>query len=213
MSRSGLRSVVESQRLNALLAWLIVVLIGAAGATELASGTIVRGTFALAAFGLAVVPPVAFRSLEAMLPWEVLGLAALPVFSQSLLVGETVGGVTFTGRLTTYFGVAGIALVIAVELDVFTPVRMNEPFAVLFVTITTMAAAGIWAVARWLSDQMLGTRFLLDGRPEEVIETALMWDFVAATMAGVGAGVLFVVYFRRRANVQVRLPEDVEVML
>jgi hypothetical protein len=39
---------------------------------------------------------------------------------------------------------------------------------------------------------------LLDGRPEAVIEAELMWDFVAATLAGLLAGLLFEYYFRRR---------------
>ena len=53
------------------------------------------------------------------------------------------------------------------------------------------------------------TRYLLDGRPEHVVETALMWDFVAATVAGVVAGLLFEYYFRRRARGADRT--DVEV--
>jgi cyanophycinase-like exopeptidase len=37
-----------------------------------------------------------------------------------------------------------------------------------------------------------------------------MWDFVAATGAGVLAGVVFDRYFRRRARVERRLPDEVE---
>jgi hypothetical protein len=35
-----------------------------------------------------------------------------------------------------------------------------------------------------------------------------MWDFVAATVAGVFAGVLFEYYFRRRARLRRRIPES-----
>lgn len=125
-----------------------------------------------------------------------------------LVVGQTVGGVTLTGRVTTYVAVAAAALILAVELDVFTPVRMTHTFAVLFVVVTTVATAGLWAEARWLSDTLLGTQVLLDGRPEHVIEEALMWDFVAATVAGVVAGVCFEHYFRRFANETPRYPID-----
>lgn len=209
MPESGLRSVVEDRRINAVLAWIAVGVLAVTGITETMTGSPVRGLFAFTAAGIAAIPPIAFRAPEAMLPWEVLGLAALPALSQAFLVGETVGGVTLTGRITAYIGVASVALVIAVEADVFTSVRMNESFAVLFVTVTTIATAGVWAVVRWLSDRLLGTAFLLNGRPEAVIETALMWDFVAATVAGIGAGVLFVVYFRRRRSTTVAL-DDVE---
>ncbi len=114
---------------------------------------------------------------------------------------------SFTGRVSTYLAVAAIALIVAVELDVFTPVRMNHSFAVFFVVIATMAAAGVWAVVQWLSDLYLGTRLLLNGRPEHVVEAGLMWDFVAATVAGIGAGVVFAYYVRRQAGTS-RVPEE-----
>ena len=78
----------------------------------------------------------------------------------------------------------------------------------LFVVITTMAAAGLWAVGQWLSDLYLGTGFLLGRGTEEEVEAALMWDFVAATVAGLAAGVLFEFYFRRRARIDDRLPRQ-----
>jgi hypothetical protein len=78
----------------------------------------------------------------------------------------------------------------------------------VFVAIATVATAGLWAEMRWLSDILFGTSLMLDGRPEHVIETALMWDFVAATVAGVVAGVLFELYFRRYADTTPRYPVD-----
>jgi hypothetical protein len=116
--------------------------------------------------------------------------------------------VTLTGRITTYVAVAAAALILAVQLDVFTPVRMTHSFAVLFVVVATVATAGLWAEVRWLSDTLFGTRFLLDGRPEHVIETRLMWDFVAATVAGLAAGVVFEFYFRRFADATPRYPPE-----
>jgi hypothetical protein len=110
--------------------------------------------------------------------------------------------------LTTYLAVAAVALVIAVELDAFTAVRMNRAFALLFVVVATAAAAGVWAVVQWVSDLYLGTSLLLDGRPEEVVETELMWDFVAATATGVLAGLLFEYYFRRRARTGARVGRE-----
>ena len=199
MTQSGLRSVVKDRRANAVIGWAILAFIAVSGAIELVSGEQVWGALVLALVAIAVVPPVAFRNATAMLPWEVFALAALPAIGRTLIVGETVGGVTFTGRVTTYLAVAAVALIVAVEVNVFTPVRMTHSFAVFFVTIATMAAAGVWAVVRYFSDSFLGTRHMLDGRSEHVIETALMWDFVAATVAGVLAGLLFEYYFRRRA--------------
>ncbi|KTG08548.1 hypothetical protein AUR64_17890 [Haloprofundus marisrubri] len=208
MDRSGLSDVVENERTNAAIGWFFVAVFVAAGVGELLTGELVQAGFVLATAGLAVVPAVAYRNPRAMLPWEVLALAVLPVLGQAFVGGQTIDGVTLSGRVVRYFAVAAVALVVAVELDVFTPVRMNYSFAVLFVAVTTMAAAGVWAVVQWLSDLYLGTEFLL-GRPDEIAHTALMWDFVAATLAGVGAGLLFEFYFRRRAHARERLPAAV----
>ncbi|KAB1188027.1 MULTISPECIES: hypothetical protein [Haloferax] len=209
-TQSGLRRFVRSKRLNAALAWLFVGFLAAvATGSVVANGDLVWGGFAGIVAILTVVPALAFRDAQAMLPWEVVALASFPLVARVLVRGQTIGGLTFSGRVSTYLAVAAVALIIAVELDVFTPVRMNHSFAVFFVVIATMAAAGVWAVVQWLSDLYLGTRLLLNGRPEEVIETALMWDFVAATVAGLVAGLVFEYYFRRRAEPKQRLPTEV----
>ena len=211
MKASGLHHVVEDHRYNAGLGWLVLGFTAAVAAGELVGGEVVWGVFVLLVVALALVPPVAFREATAMLPWEVLLLAALPAVGRALFAGGSVAGVTFTGRVTTYLAVATVALIVAVEVDVFTPVRMSHGFAVFFVTVATMAAAGVWAVLRFASDSLLGTTFLLNGRPEEVVERALMLDFVAATVAGLAAGLLFEFYFRRRSRAEDRVPVEVPV--
>lgn len=209
MSRSTLRDVVEQERVNATISWAIVAFLLATALGTILGGDPVWGAFVVSVAGLAVVPAVTTRNATAMLPWEVLLLAALPALGRTLVVGETIAGLTLSGRIATFLAVAAVALVVAVELDVFTPVRMNEPFAVVFVSMTTTAAAGVWALARFLTDSFLGTQLLLDGRPERVVETALMWDFVAASAIGLLAGVLFELYFRRRASTETRVPPEV----
>ncbi|MFB6303643.1 MAG: hypothetical protein ABEH47_00630 [Haloferacaceae archaeon] len=203
---SGLHGVLERRRLNAVLGWVLVSVLVLTAAVDAFQGDYLWTGFALAVALVMVVPAVAFRNPEAMLPVEVLALAALPVVVRALVAGETVGGRTLTGRVTTYLAVAAVALVVAVEIDVFTPVRMTESFAVAFVAVTTTATAGVWALFQWIVDVTLGTSFLLDGRPEAVIERALMLDFLAATVAGVAAGVLFSLYFRRRNGGYDRVP-------
>lgn len=205
MHPSGLRNVVEKERGNAVVGWALVGFLLAVAGSQLVMGEVLWSLFILAVATLAVVPAAAYRTPYRMLPWEVLAIASLPAVGRALVAGQTIGQVTLTGRMTTYLAVAAVALIIAVEVDVFTPVRMNYSFAVLFVVITTMAAAGVWAVAQWLSDIYLGTGFF-DG-PEKAVETALMWDFVAATVAGLAAGVIFEFYFRRRAHLQDRMPK------
>jgi hypothetical protein len=209
MSRTTLRDVVERRRVNAAVGWVIVAILLVAAVGALFTDDPVWGVFVLAVAVLAVVPPAATRHPTAMLPWEVLGLAALPAVGRTLIVGEQFAGITLTGRIATFLAVAAVALVVTVELDAFTTVRMTESFAVVFVGLTTTAAAGVWALARYLADTLLGTQLLLDGRPLHDVETALMWDFVAATLVGLLAGVVFTLYFRRRHPATDRLPAEV----
>ena len=208
MPKTGLSAVIVDRRINAVLAWLVVGVLVVTAVAAAAAGQVLWAGFSLVVALLGVLPGIAYRGFDAMLPWEVLVLAAVPVAGRFLVAGQTILGFTFTGRIATYLAVAAIALIVAVELDLFTDVVMNHSFAVFFVVITTMAAAGVWAVVQWLSDLSLGTSFLLDGRPEEVIETTLMWDFVAATVAGILAGIVFEYYFRRHARVASRLPSE-----
>ena len=204
-----MRDAVERERANAVLSWLVVGTLIVAAVGAVIEGSPVWGLFVGAVAVLAVVPPVVTRRPTAMLPWEVLVVAALPAFGRTLVLGEIVRGVPLTGRITTFVAVAAVALIVAVELDTFTTVRMTEPFAVGFTAVTTTAAAGVWALARYGADVLFGTQLLLDGRPEAVVELALMWDFVAATVAGLVAGIVFEYYFRRRARARDRVPAEV----
>ena len=204
--RGRLAGIVETERRNAALAWVLVAFVGSVVVASAATGDLLWAGFAAAVVALALVPTVAHRSPAVMLPWEVLVLAALP------LIGRTFATVPLTGRFATYLSVAALALIIAVELHAFTSVKMTSGFAVLFVVVATMATAGVWAIVRWLVDVWLGTGFLLDPELTETqIENRLMWEFVYSTAAGVIAGVIFESYFRRRVRTADRLPDDVGV--
>lgn len=201
MARSGeLEAFLTDARLNALLGWALVgfmALVGVESFLDRDWAWVIVSVFVV---GLAVLPPILQRSESMMLPWEVLLLVMFP------LLGRTLFATGLVSDIASYLAVASVALVIAVELDAFTPVRMTTLFAVFFVSIVTMAAAGAWAVIQWLSDLYLGTNLIYTSPPpvpeavEEAALEALMWDFVAATIAGILAGLLFALYFRRRVE-------------
>jgi hypothetical protein len=196
--------LLRDKQLNALVGWIIVAVLFGVATTSLLEGNLLWTVFAATVTVLAVLPPVMLVNRYAMLPWEILLLAALPV------VGRLFATVPVTGNLASYLSVAAIALIIAVELQMFTPVRMTPRFAVVFVAIATMAAAGGWAVLRWGADVLLGTTFVLDpALTEHEIEEALMWEFVASTIAGVGAGLVFAFYVRRQLGTR-RIPPEVQ---
>jgi hypothetical protein len=231
--------VIDGAVRNAAASWVLVAIIAGIAAGAVLAGQALYAAFAVAVVVLAAVPPARFGP-RAMLPWEVLALCALPLFARAAAVRLlTTGG---AASVATYLSVAAVALVVAVELDVFTPVRMTDWFAVLFVVVATLAAAGAWAVVQWASDMLLGTTFIYPVSPapaevagagpadrlawvgavvtdeaelavtpavETAAETALMWDFVAATAAGALAAGVFEWYFRRLADGGGRLPADV----
>jgi hypothetical protein len=237
-SERGLEGLLESRRANAALAWALTGFVALVAVEGFLTGDLLWAAFPLAVAALALVPPLTYRTPTTMLPWEVLALCSLPVLGRALATDVLLSDVS------TYLSVAALALVVAVLLDVFTPVRMPPWFAVVFVTIATLATAGVWAVVQWAADVALGTAFIypepvarpayvrdggfLDGlrwlgevflrggdglvsaAAEHAAHDALMWDFVAAAVAGVLAGVVFEAYFRRLARGRERLPEEVQ---
>lgn len=214
MARSGeLEAFLTHARLNAVLSWALVGFLTLVFVESLLDADWAWVVVTGAVVALAVIPAASYRDLRVMLPWEVLVLVALPLLGRGLFQGGLIADIA------AYLSVAAVALVIAVQLDVFTPVRMTTWFAVFFVGIATMAAAGAWAVIQWLSDVYLGTTLVYPTRPpipeavDQAALEALMWDFVAATIAGLLAGVVFAIYFRRRAKSRDRLPDSVEARL
>lgn len=203
MEETAIERLLRDERLNAVLGWVVVAGVGLTAVGSVLAGDLLWGVFATAVAAIVLLPPLVFADPEVMLPWEVLALAGLPV------LGRSVATLQVTSRVGTYLSVAALALVVVVELHAFTSVSMSPSFAVAFVAIATMAVAGVWAVLRWTVDLWLGTGFLLDpALDSEAIERGLMLEFVASTVAGVLAGVVFEFYIRRRARVRRRLGVD-----
>jgi hypothetical protein len=192
-----LAGLFEDHRVNAALAWVLVGVLVVDAGSELLFGDIPSAAFAAGVTALVVLPAVAFRNPRIMLPWEVLALATLP------FLGRLVANFPVTEALATYLAVAAVALIVAVELHVFTPVKMTVGFAVVSVVVFTTAAAGVWAVTRYAGFVFLGTPFVQDNE-------ALMIEFVYSILAGVLAAGVFEFYVRRTANLE-RLPPEVSV--
>jgi hypothetical protein len=204
---SRLESLVEDARVNALLAWLLAGAVFVVAVGNAAVGSYLWAGFAGAVLALVLVIPAGYGSPRAMLPWELLLLASIP------LLGRTVATVPVTSDLATYLSVAAVALIVAVELQAFTTVEMTPRFAVGFVVVATLAAAGAWAVVRFGLDATFGTQFLgvppVPGAEEDPRERALMLEFVYSTVAGVLAGLVFEGYFRRRRPTASVFPDEV----
>lgn len=202
MADSNFGELLSVGRPNALVAWGLVGLFALVLLEGVATGDYLWGAFAAFVAGMVALPAVAFRDPWTMPPWEVVLIAGLPV------VGRAVATFSVTSDVATYLSIAALALLVAVNLHLFTAVEMSVGFAVLFVVVATVAAAGAWALARWGADVWLGTELLfVPGVTEEEIERRLMWEFVGSAVAGLVAGVFFQRYVHSQTSPGAYVPE------
>ncbi|MFW6318409.1 MAG: hypothetical protein ACOC06_08090 [Halorubrum sp.] len=179
-----LARLIRDGRVNAVVAWaMLAVLVGVLAESAL-DADLLAGAIVVGLGAVVLAPTVAARDWRVMLPAELVGLALLPVLVRVVLGGEL-------GTFATYVAIAAVALVITVDLHMFTSLRVTHWFAVVFVVLVTLATAGVWAVLRWTLDRTAGTEFL-------TTNDALMIEWMYVTLAGLAAGLLFDGYFRRR---------------
>ena len=203
MPLSELDQLLGDGRRNAVAAWLLVGLLAAAGVGIVVGAGPLWSVFALVLVALAVIPPVAYRSPHVMLPWEVLLMAALPV------IGLALGAERLSSQFTAYFAVAAVALVLVVELQSFTSVRLSPGFAVVLVVVGTLAAAALWGLVQWGFDVYLDTSYIAPNGDVDAANEDLMYEWLYSAVAGLGAGVVFTLYFRRRITMENRLPAEI----
>jgi hypothetical protein len=204
MAGEAAELLLTERRYNTVIGWAIVGVLALAALGSFLNGENAWTVFIGGIVILCVIPPFAFRNREVMLPWELIGMAALPIFGRLVATFEPFRD------LHLYLSIAALALILAVEVDLFTPVKMTVGFATGFVALGTLASAGAWAVFRWSADQLLGTHLLLDPtRSTDAIHDELMIEFVYALLAGIFAGIIFELYFRRQARIRQRIPKVV----
>lgn len=171
-------------RVNALLAWMLVGVLGLV-LVESILGIDRQWSVFVAIVGVIVLlPPLAYRDWRVMLPWELLVVALFPILVRGLSQGEA-------GTFATYLAIAALALLVTVELHMFTSLEVTPWFAVVFVVLGTMATVAVWTVVRWHLDRAFATTYLTTNE-------ALMAEWLSVTFAGLAAGIMFDSYFRRR---------------
>ena len=132
----ALTAVVEDDRTNAVIAWIVVGALAVAAAASTVFGEPVWTILACIAIAIALVPAVAFREPTVMPPWEVLVLVTVPTASQFFALSDILADTA------TFVGIIGLAVLIVVELHVFSPMEMPPRFgAVLVVLITYVFSA------------------------------------------------------------------------
>jgi hypothetical protein len=176
----------RSGRVNAVIAWAMVAVLVGVFVESLLDFDLFPMALIAAITAVVVAPAVSARDPRVMLPWEVLGLALLPVLVSALLGGEL-------GTFATYLAIAAFALILTVEFHMFTSLQVTHWFAVALVVLTTLATAAAWTILRWNADRLLDTAYL-------TTNDALMIEWLYVTLAGLAAGILFDACFRRRGR-------------
>lgn len=174
----------QSGRTNALIAWVLIAILISSFVESLLDIDIQWIVFIAVVGVIVLLPPAVYREWRVMLPWELLVFALLPILVRGLFGGTV-------GVFASYLAVAALALIVTVELHMFTALKVTHWFAVVFVVLTTLALAAAWGVLRWHLDQLFSSNYLSTNE-------ALMTEFLWVTLAGLTAGLLFDVYFRRR---------------
>ncbi len=178
-----LSTVIESDRTNTLFAWTIVLALAAVVVGSFAVGALFWSGLSATLVVVALVPAAIHRTASVMPPWEVLAVGSVPVALYAL------GAPPQLLRAASYLAVAALALLVVVELHVFSPVELTPRVAVVLVVLVTLAGVGVRSIVRYGIGVALGT-----GTIEEV--SRLMWDIVYASAVGVAAGPLTWAYLR-----------------
>jgi len=176
-----LDSVLRDEPANGVLGWGSTVGVGLVALVNALRGDLVWAGLSLLVALVIVLPPLSSREWTVMVPWP------LPVVAALALASHTAG---WYPEWAGYLALSSFALVVVLDLDVFTSAEFSRRFAVAFVVMTTMAVQGLWSVAQFYSDRWLGTAYL-------TTQTELQWDFVAVTVVALVFGGLFELYAER----------------
>ncbi|MFC6826856.1 hypothetical protein [Halopelagius fulvigenes] len=179
-----LERLFRSGRMNAIVAWLLISVLLMVFVESLLDSDLQWIVFVAVAGVIVLLPPGVYRDWRVMLPWELLLLALLPILVRGLFGGTV-------GIFASYLALAALALLVTVELHMFTALKLTHWFAIVLVVLTTMAWAAAWGILRWHLDRLFETTYLSTNE-------VLMVEFLWVTLAGLTAGVLFDVYFSRR---------------
>lgn len=149
--------------------------------------------FGISAISLYILPILSMRNPFRALPWEMTLLLAAPLLlhisegSQTLM--ENVGWWRDVTSIAFAFSLTTIGFLLTVELHMYTPVRMNRPFAVFFVVMFTLAVSGFWQLGQWIDQLLYGSNLLPSN---EVAMKNLLWTLIV----GVPMAFVYDLYMR-----------------
>ena len=191
--RKGIAGLLTGRLLEAELSWVSSLVLFFSTVYTALNIDILWVAFGITALSLYVLPVVAARDPFKALPWEMTLLLAAPMLLHISAGSERLNdSVTWWSDFTSLafaFSLATIGFLLTVELQIFTSIRMNRPFAVFFVVMFTLAIAGFWQMGEFIGDKVWNTDYL--GSNYDV-----MMDFVWTLVGGMAMGVVYYLYLR-----------------
>jgi hypothetical protein len=149
--------------------------------------------FGIAAICLYVLPIITMRNPFRALPWEMTIMLSAPLLLHISAGARTMNeNFAWWDDLTSLafaFSLATIGFLLTVELQMYTNVRMNRPFAIFFVVMFTLGASGFWEVGQYVDYKVFGSNYLNSNY--DVMMT-LLWTLVG----GILMGFVYALYLR-----------------
>lgn len=183
--------------LEAELSWISSLALFLSTVYLLVKLDVIWAAFGIAALSLLVLPIVSTRDAFKALPWEMALILVIPVFLHiSAAWDPAEGAPKWWNDLTAVafsMSFATVGFLLTVELQMYTDVRMNRPFAVLFVFMFTVAAAGLWKVCEYVGG-------LATGNPTIGDNEAVMQFFVWTVAGGIVMGFVYALYIKAMSD-------------
>lgn len=141
--------------------------------------------FGITGLSLYMLPIVTFRDPFKALPWEMTLLMVAPlivhILGGSHTLSERISWWTDFTSLAFAFSISTLGFLLTVELQIYTSVKMNRPFAVFFVVIFTLAVGGFWLIGEFVGDRVYGTDYLGNNTDAMMV---LVWNLVGGIIMG-----------------------------
>ncbi|OGS42811.1 MAG: hypothetical protein A3K67_04485 [Euryarchaeota archaeon RBG_16_62_10] len=193
MGPGPLSSYPPEKIVEAELSWISSVVLFYSTIYVVLKIDVLWAAFGIAALSLYVLPIVSMRDPFRALPWEMTILVSLPLLlhisAGSDAMNESVAWWDDLTSLAFAFSLATLGFLLTVELQMYTEVRMNRPFAVFFVVMFTLAVSGFWQIGEYVSDVVFATR-------NQASNGSAMGTLLWSLVGGVLMGFVYAAYIR-----------------
>jgi hypothetical protein len=187
-SGARIAQAVRSPRriLEAELSWVSSLALFFATVYLVIKLDVIWAAFGVSALCLLVLPIIATRDVFKALPWEMAVILVAPVFLHISSAWDPAEGAprwwNDLAAIAFSLSFATVGFLLTVELQLYTDVRMNRPFAVFFVFMFTVAAAGFWKVSEYVGGLVTGDP-IVGGNAD--VMTFFLWTLAGGLLMGV----------------------------